>query len=111
MHVGNCAPLLNRNAGCLTQEKGGLPRDSSANAAILARAHEWPAMCGAGILAVSDLPTVRPVAGAGTPQVCWVLGYNPCHTRRAAPGRRARGNWSCLQQYTPFNTHPLGSTV
>lgn len=47
---GQCAPLLNRNAGLLKT-------DAAANSALLARSAKWAELCGAD--KVTELPKVR----------------------------------------------------
>ena len=60
---GNCAPLLNRNNGCLSPE-------APDNAAVIERAAQWMSLCGAD--KVTKLPTVQPVKGAGTTEsILW----------------------------------------
>jgi hypothetical protein len=66
---GQCAPLLNRNAGLLKT-------DAAANSALLARSAKWAELCGAD--KVTELPKVR----------CSLsLVADSCHvTRMAKPG-------------------------
>ena len=60
---GNCAPLLNRNNGCLSTE-------AEANKIIIEQAAKWAGLCGADKVTV--LPTVKPVKGAGTTEsILW----------------------------------------
>merc|ERR1712216_1068476 len=59
----NCAPLLNRNNGCLSTE-------AEANKIIIEQAAKWAGLCGADKVTV--LPTVKPVKGAGTTEsILW----------------------------------------